>query len=234
MEPFFSGGSVHGGFARGVLALWPCLRILLKGALRGYSVCDMTEIDRLVHQCSLAQPAALGAAAPAPVRPGPGMEGLYITGHSLGGALAVLTTVAILQDPDLAPVRKVLRGVYTYGQPMVGDATFAKRFEHDVGDMLFRHVYERDIVPMLPPRTMGKFHHIGQEYTATDGGWVPEYRPVNQLITGGLSTVAGILAWVKDQLPFLSWVPTYVSWGDHSPLNYLRTSLKAAPGTDLF
>jgi hypothetical protein len=235
MDPFFAVGDVHGGFARAILALWPCIRVLLNGALRGYSVCDMTQFDRLVHRCPMEdvmpKPSACGASPWARTE---GMDGLYITGHSFGGALAVLAAAAIAVDPDLAPVKGKLRGIYTFGQPMVGGKGFAGRFGHEVGDMLFRHVYKRDIVPRLPPLTMGNFQHIGQEYQSTEAGWVAEPGTVNQLVTGILSNLAGVLAWVDDQFPLLSWVPTYVSWGQHSPLNYVRTSMESPPGSELF
>jgi len=41
------------------------------------------------------------------------------------------------------------------------------------------------------------------------------------------------VAWVRDQFPLLSWLPLPYSLSDHSPLNYLRTSLDSDPGSEL-
>lgn len=77
---------------------------------------------------------------------------LYITGHSLGGALAVLAAALIDWDDELNKMfPDMLRGIHTYGQPMVGDATFAREHADGIGKYPFRHVYERDIVPRLEP-----------------------------------------------------------------------------------
>jgi len=73
-------------------------------------------------------------------------KALYITGHSLGGALAVLCA------PDAAK-HSVFRNplIYTFGAPRVGNPTFAKAFS----DQLPRscRVYNIfDAVPLLPPQ----------------------------------------------------------------------------------
>jgi hypothetical protein len=227
-DPFFSSGYVHGGFYRGFLAPWIALRILLKAALLGYSVCDVRDAIDIMHRCCVTVPPKPGGASTLGR-----MEALYITGHSLGGALAVLAGAEIHRDPDLSALRDVLRGVYTFGQPMVGDDVFARIFEPTLGKMLFRHVYGKDVVPSLPPVTAGRFVHIGQEYTSIDGGWVARKNVVNQTLLMGLSTFIGVVAWLKEQIPLLSWLPTPISWSDHSPLYYLRTSQQTAPGSEL-
>ncbi len=226
-EPFFGWGQVHGGFPRSLAVLWPAIKLLLRGALNRYSVCDLRDVDQYMHQCSSEKP--LGVLQQLEH----GVEALYITGHSLGGALAVLAASMIHIDPSLAPIKAKLRGVYTYGQPMVGDSVFAAKFEHEFGDMLFRHVYKADLVPRLPPITMGRFQHFGREFTATEAGWMLKSEPVEQLLTVGLSTLVGALAWVKEQIPLLSWVRLPVSVGDHSPAFYLRTSQQALPNSEL-
>ena len=49
---------------------------------------------------------------------------LFLTGHSLGGALAVLAG-AVLQFET----NRSVTGVYTYGQPRVGDPDFSAAFD---------------------------------------------------------------------------------------------------------
>lgn len=88
------------------------------------------------------------------------LEGdLYIAGHSLGGAIAVLTGRRFLDEGER--FRLGLRGVYTFGQPMVGDRAFCDA----CADLpLYRHVYDRDLVPRLPPTGLGTggYRHFGR------------------------------------------------------------------------
>ncbi|WP_179108996.1 lipase family protein [Rodentibacter caecimuris] len=70
---------------------------------------------------------------------------LYLTGHSLGGAVATILA-AYLYEKGLKPL------LYTYGSPRVGNVHFANyyanRFTH------FRHVNGGDIVPAVPGRIL--------------------------------------------------------------------------------
>lgn len=89
----------------------------------------------------------------------------YITGHSLGGALAAL--LAIHMEEDGYKVEKVV----TFGQPKftttdgVGKLGFLT---------LTRVVDENDVVPMLPPTTIvnrvyGVYEHAGPEIILLEG-----------------------------------------------------------------
>ena len=90
---------------------------------------------------------------------------LYVTGHSLGGAMAVLAGRRILDSELASPT---LQGVYTFGQPMVGNKKFARQSR---GLNLHRHVYDPDLVAYLPPIGVGAgdYVHFGNLYTATAG-----------------------------------------------------------------
>jgi hypothetical protein len=74
---------------------------------------------------------------------------VIFTGHSLGGALAVLA--ASFWRP---------MATYTFGAPRVGDAVFRDSLSRQ---SIFRIANERDIVPSVPPsRIPFEFCHIGE------------------------------------------------------------------------
>ena len=107
---------------------------------------------------------------------------IYITGHSLGGALAILCAL------EFARQKLPIAGVYTFGGPRVGNAAFRNLYDSSpVGDevtslksnpagtsqslltsaptlrdVTFRVVNQNDIVPRTPGVLLG-YHHVGQE-----------------------------------------------------------------------
>ncbi|MEW9836077.1 lipase family protein [Mesorhizobium marinum] len=89
----------------------------------------------------------------------------YITGHSLGGAIAAL--LAIHMTDDGYKVDKVV----TFGQPKF---TTARGVEKLGFLTLVRVVDENDIIPMLPPTTIvnrlyGIYEHAGPEIILLEG-----------------------------------------------------------------
>ena len=75
---------------------------------------------------------------------------LYITGHSLGAAVATLTALDVaVNTPFKQPI------IYTIASPRTGDPNFANRFDSTLVTSTIcssRIVNMFDIVPLLPPR----------------------------------------------------------------------------------
>ena len=76
---------------------------------------------------------------------------LYITGHSLGAALATLATQHLEQNHD---VRDRIAACYTFGSPRVGNA----EFDRDIKSPVYRVVNTTDIVTVIPLIAMGYIH----------------------------------------------------------------------------
>ncbi|MEK4048258.1 lipase family protein [Paenibacillus sp. FSL H8-0048] len=70
---------------------------------------------------------------------------LYVTGHSLGGALATLCTLDIAANSAFTAPR-----LYTYGSPRVGDPDFAKAFSRYVRSS-YRYANLFDVTTYVPP-----------------------------------------------------------------------------------
>jgi hypothetical protein len=141
-----------------------------------------------------------------------------------------------VSEPDLPniyeQIRAKLRGIYTFGQPMIGDKAVAEWGQETFGSKLFAHRYRVDIAPRMLPRTMGLFEPFGRQYVSTSSGWMQSSAPLRQTYTLLGSNVLGAVAWLNQQVPLLSSVRLPFSWGDHSPLNYMRTSQIIRPGAE--
>ena len=82
---------------------------------------------------------------------------VIFTGHSLGGAIGVLLAHLYSRVSHVT----TMKGVYTFGQPRVGDAAFARNCHAQFGDRHFRFVDEVDIVARIPGLLAG-YRHSGQ------------------------------------------------------------------------
>jgi hypothetical protein len=85
---------------------------------------------------------------------------VWITGHSLGGALATLACRELKNEGFQ------IEATYTFGGPRVGNAGFA----NSLPAPLYRFVYGVDIVPHLPPQ--GVYQHGGIKVSLSRDGTV--------------------------------------------------------------
>jgi hypothetical protein len=202
--PFRLGGQeidaeLHGGFYRNVRATRYAVIAAVAAALEGKSIVEGAE------------------------NPGRPPEAIYLTGHSLGGAMAALMGVMLLSDEAYRPIAGRLRAVYTYGQPMVGDTTFAKACATQFPGKFARYVFGHDIVPELPPTASGDFAHFGDEYRLEMNS---KGEPVHAAhATGQLTHLSELLTvpfgFLAHQLKSLRNFPLQHSLYDHGPQNYV-------------
>ncbi|RKP33581.1 Alpha/Beta hydrolase protein, partial [Dimargaris cristalligena] len=89
---------------------------------------------------------------------------LTISGHSLGAALASLAAVDFVhRNKTLANIMRVV----TFGKPRVGNQEYADHYNSLDLDSLFV-VNKDDIVPHLPPKTLGYRHENGENWIKPD------------------------------------------------------------------
>jgi hypothetical protein len=69
---------------------------------------------------------------------------LWLTGHSLGGALALLAAWRFKRK--FVPVHQV----YTFGAPMIGNELASAAFDKELSERVFRYINGADPIPKLP------------------------------------------------------------------------------------
>ena len=113
----------------------------------GFCVAIEAVIDRIIEQLRRI-----------PAKP------IFATGHSLGGALAVLLAV-YLRKAGLSAA-----GIYTFGQPRVGNKAFARYAQRVFGDRHFWFEDEADAIARLPGLLIGYRHSGHCEFLSALGG----------------------------------------------------------------
>ena len=199
--PAAGGGpsfTVHAGFYRNVRSTRFEVVAMLQRALRGESIL------------------AKGGSMPHP------LEALYVTGHSLGAAMAAMMGTMLVMEETYAPIADRLRAVYTYGQPMIGNPALAEACAKDkfLGRQVFRYIYGHNVVAELPPTASGDFAHFGRELRYEGGRWAESDKPTAQL-SNLLELPGAAAAFVAHQLRWLRNMPFQHSLYDHEPQHYI-------------
>lgn len=115
---------------------------------------------------------------------------LVITGHSLGGALAVLCARNLMDAFNTAP------RLYTFGQPRIFNDVMARKVAANL-PYWYRVVNEEDIVPRLPLWCMG-YRHAGTEVFLPSFGGATLNPPLHYKL---LSDLWGIIdSWSRKRL----------------------------------
>jgi hypothetical protein len=99
---------------------------------------------------------------------------LFITGHSLGAALAALAAQMVVAGGS-SP-----RAVYTFGMPRVGGLKFQASYNASLGDVTYRLVHGIDLVARVPMSSLG-FRHVGRLLQCAAGSKFTEAQPLSQV-----------------------------------------------------
>ncbi|MCW7986415.1 lipase [Streptomyces platensis subsp. clarensis] len=118
---------------------------------------------------------------------------VWFTGHSLGGALAMLAGARLrFEEPHVTA-----NGVYTFGQPRTCDRQLSKEFNTAFSDRMYRFVNNNDIVPQLPPEPA--FHHVSAlRYIDTQGAIHHTMPLISGLVDRAQGLTADVLAPASD------------------------------------
>jgi hypothetical protein len=220
---------VHAGFYRNVRVVRHEIIHALQRALLGESILGDTTDRSFSHLSTAAAEDTGRQRAP--------MEALYITGHSLGGAMAVIlaSMLVMSESPEYQQIAAKLKAVYTFGQPMVGGPDFAETADAEFRDAqvpVLRYVYKKDPVPLLPPHSVGRFAHFGQEYRlGPDGSWADSQSSTAMPWVAGL--VTSFVSFGLTKFPPLRELPYRYKIEDHFPHHYV-SSLTPPGHTDEF
>ena len=237
----FLQGKAHGGIVGNLRAIWPLIALGLNGVADRQSLLSM---DASLHRIRSANghdeaceeehhsyqeiydsnPFEGGEKR---LRP---LKAFYVTGHSLGAAMAALAGPQVMHSPKWPKLRDALAGCYTYGAPMVAAPGLAEQLDKAVGHVVFRHTYRNDVVPQLPPRTTGPFQHFGQHLRSDEDGtgWRRDSKRDRQwknAATLPLASLPLVLEQFRWTQRLANRIP--ISITDHMPSNYERISQRS-------
>jgi triacylglycerol lipase len=133
---------------------------------------------------------------------------LWITGHSLGGALALLAGWLFVRK--FVNVHQII----TFGGPMIGNKDAVQAFDSGLKGKIFRYVDPRDPVPQLPTMSLvaNEFYHCEQMMCLGEMAQGSFWKNLAVNSVGGVFTGGGVDA---------AWKHVMDCVGAHSMTTYL-------------
>jgi hypothetical protein len=157
---------------------------------------------------------------------------VWLTGHSLGGALAVIAAARLKMKTGVSAL------LHTYGQPAVGLNDFAVRFSVEMPSRMWRFVNQSDIVTRVPP---WPYRHTGIVKRIVRPG-VLEALPaapaaaggaaILREVTAGGAALESALAVIEAQLPRPQFIDLDAVQLTDLELSRLQLALGAAASTE--
>lgn len=110
-----------------------------------------------------------------------------VTGHSLGGALAMLFALDSVLTKTMKKLKFSVASVVTFGAPRVGNLQFVNLFNSNIPNM-WRVIHTNDIIPLVPEKKMpcltpSRYHHF--EHAGTLHVFDPDFQTLSLVCTPG-------------------------------------------------
>lgn len=201
--------AVHAGFYRNLRATRYKITEALLRAKRGYPITG-DGTDGPESQDSKG-----------PLEP---MQALYVTGHSMGAAMAAIQSILFrTEQAYVEAFEPQLQATYAFAQPLVCAPELSKACDEDpfLRERVIRYVYAKDPVPHYPSRSMGHFTNFGREFRYEHQRWRETTSSPTTQSPLMVQTLTGLLASVAKPFPLLRKIPFEYQIEDHAPQNYI-------------
>lgn len=144
---------------------------------------------------------------------------VWITGHSLGGALAMLAAyrMQVAESPAIQ-----VAGVYTFGQPRVGNAAWSKSLPLALEQRVYRYINHNDIVPLVPPVQPVEYRHAGHARYFDASGRLHHGRTLWERIAEQLTPALGAVAGGDVNWSAAAKTHARDRFADHSMARYIE------------
>ncbi len=143
---------------------------------------------------------------------------LWITGHSLGGAVALLAAIRFADTQFFRNRNNYNFGqLYTFGQPRAGDKTFAESGIKILKGRYHRAIKANDLVArVLPPE--GIYTHFGKEWYIKRSGAI---NPSVRKATKRWDRKNGVISFIINLIPNLFLHRSIYLFYDHDCTKYM-------------
>jgi hypothetical protein len=114
---------------------------------------------------------------------------------------------------------------------MVGDEAFNAEFG-ELGKLLYRHIYDDDVVPCLPPTSVdASFKHFGVRRIAAsqEATWTVSTDDDRRADLLGIGQI--LESFITRRIDALNWLHVPYSLDDHSPRGYIEVSRNSLDGS---